>query len=133
MSSLLGSAQFWFGALLLCAFQFAKFNEIKPLAADLKGWSAVPDLHARDFVGLLPYRITLALFVLVTLAGYVVLCLASPSLIGGWMRIVGQESQAAEIEKITQSSAYPLWLAAAFMGLAHQTIPGLARFSNVQR
>ncbi|HEY2872733.1 MAG TPA: hypothetical protein VGJ56_12480 [Reyranella sp.] len=133
MTSLLGSTQFWFGALLLCAFQFAKFNEIKPLDAGLKGWSAVPDLHARDFVGLLPYRVTLALFVAVTLAGYVVLCLASPSLIGGWMRIVGQQTQAAEIDKIAQSSAYPLWIAAAFMGLAHQTIPGLARISNVQR
>jgi hypothetical protein len=133
MTGLLGSAQFWFGALLLCAFQFAKFNEIKPLDAGLKGWSAVPDLRARDFVGLLPYRVTLALFVLVTLAGYVVLCLASPSLIGGWMRIVGQQSEAAEIDKIAQSSAYPLWIAAAFMGLAHQTIPGLARISNVQR
>ena len=133
MTSLLGSGQFWFGALLLCAFQFAKFNEIKPFESGLKGWSAVPDLHARDFVGLLPYRVTLVLFVLVTLAGYVVLCLASPSLIGGWMRIVGQQTEAAEIDKIAQSSAYPLWIAAAFMGLAHQTIPGLARISNVQR
>src|ERR1700760_4764145 len=74
MTSLLGSGQFWFGALLLCAFQFAKFNEIKPFESGLKGRSAVPDLHARDFVGLLPYRVTLVLFVLVTLAGYVVLC-----------------------------------------------------------
>ncbi|MBS0525066.1 MAG: hypothetical protein JSS04_15680 [Proteobacteria bacterium] len=133
MTSLLGSAQFWFGALLLCAFQFAKFNEIKPLDTGLKALSAVPDLRARDFVGLLPYRVTLVLFVLVTLAGYVVLCLASPSLIGGWLRIVGQQSDAAEIDGIAQSSAYPLWIAAAFMGLAHQTIPGLARISNVQR
>lgn len=37
MTSLLGSAQFWFGALLLCAFQFAKFNEVKPLDDGLKG------------------------------------------------------------------------------------------------
>ncbi len=133
MASLLGSAQFWFGALLLCAFQFAKFNEIKPLDAGLRGWAAVPDLRARDFVGLLPYRVTLVLFVLVTLAGYTILCLASPSLIGGWMRIVGQQSDAAEIDRIARSSAYPLWIAAAFMGLAHQTIPGLARISNVQR
>lgn len=70
---------------------------------------------------------------MLTLAGYIVLCLASPSLIGGWMRIVGQQSEAAEIDRIAQSSAYPLWIAAAFMGLAHQTIPGLARISNVQR
>ena len=49
------------------------------------------------------------------------------------MRIVGQQTEAAEIDNIAQSSAYPLWIAAAFMGLAHQTIPGLARISNVQR
>jgi hypothetical protein len=133
MTSLFGTAEFWFGALLLCAFQIAKFGEINPLAPDLRDRSSFPNLRASDFLGHRPYRGAVMAFVGVTLAGYVMLCLLSPSVIGGWVRITGQESEADAIQKMVQTTAYPLWIAAAFMGLAHQAIPGFSNLANIQR
>jgi hypothetical protein len=133
MTSLFSSTEFWAGAFLLCAFQVGKFSELNQLDDDLKNRSAiVPNLRASDFLGHTPYLGTLALFLLATFIGYTLMCLASPSLIEGWMRVVGT-ADAQAITKGIAGNSYPLWIAAAFMGLAHQAIPGFSNVANVQR
>lgn len=129
MGTLLSAYDFWFGALLLCAFQIRKFGEV---GDDLKDQVAVPNLRASDFLGRVSYTGILTLFLAVTLAGYVLLCLASPALIKGWIQVTTGTVDTATIDAIAQSN-YPLWIAAAFMGLAHQAIPGLKNVANFQR
>jgi hypothetical protein len=128
MMSLLGSYEFLFGALMLCAFQIHKFGEVDD---DLRDEIALPNLRASDFLSHVSYVAVLTLFVAVTLVGFAVLCWVAPAMIG-WIQVTAGTGEAAAIDKIAPSS-YPLWIAAAFMGLAHQGIPGLKNVANIQR
>lgn len=128
MMTLLGSYEFLFGALMLCAFQIHKFGEVDD---DLRDEVALPNLRASDFLSHVSYVAVLTLFVAVTLVGFAVLCWVAPAMIG-WIQVTAGTGEAAAIDKIAPSS-YPLWIAAAFMGLAHQGIPGLKNVANIQR
>jgi hypothetical protein len=126
--ALFGSYEFLFGALMLCAFQVHKFSEVDD---DLGDEVALPNLRASDFLSHVSYAGVLTLFVAVTLVGYAVLCWVAPAMIG-WIQVTAGTGETAAIDKIAPSS-YPLWIAAAFMGLAHQAIPGLKNVANIQR
>lgn len=128
MDILFGSYEFLFGALMLCAFQVHKFGEVDD---DLGEEVALPNLKASDFLSHVSYAAVLTLFVAVTLVGYAVLCWVAPAMVG-WIQVTAGTGEAAAIDKIA-SSSYPLWIAAAFMGLAHQAIPGLKNVANIQR
>ena len=127
MNSLL-SYEFLFGALMLCAFQVQKFSEIDD---DLNEEVALPNLRASDFLSHVSYVAVLVMFVAATLLGYAMLCRAAPSMVS-WIQVTGGGAEAAAAAQIAPST-YPLWIAAAFMGLAHQAIPGLKNVANLQR
>jgi hypothetical protein len=134
MLSVLNSMEFWIGAILLCCFQVGKFSELNTLDEDLKDWpGGVLNLRASDFLGHKSYLGLLALFLLVTFAGFFLACLVAPSLILGWIRITSNDDISPKIDEIFRTVPYPLYIAAAFMGLAHQAIPGFSRIANLQR
>ena len=129
-----GSLEFWAGAVALTFFQYAKFSEIDGQNDDLREWVGVlPSMKATDFIGHKLYVGALALFLLVTFLGYALVCLASPSLISGWIRATQESATAQSIEEAITSTPYPLYVAAVFMGLAHKSIPGVERIVNKQR
>ena len=134
MSELLGSAQFWGGAFLLLCFQIGKYSELNQEDEGLRRWAGViPNLSARHFLNFGSYVGTLAAFLLVSFFGYLGICVISPSLIAGWVRVTMASADAAAIEAYIHSVPYPLFIAAAFMGLAHQAIPGFSKIANLQR
>ncbi len=134
MSGLVSSFQFWVGALLLMCFQMGKYGELNDQDDDLKPWyGAVPNLRVRHFLGFQKYLATLLLFLAVTFFGYVVACLISPSIITGWLRVTTESTTADKMNAYIDSVPYPLFIAAAFMGLTNQSIPGFAKIANLQR
>ncbi|MBY3381683.1 hypothetical protein [Rhizobium laguerreae] len=135
MSDLFASVQFWLGAAFLMCFQIGKYGELNEQDEDLKPWfGAVPNLRARHFLGgLQNYIATLLLFLVATFAGYVVACLISPSIISGWQRVTASPTAAENIKAYLDSVPYPLFIAAAFMGLTNQSIPGFSKVANLQR
>jgi len=134
MWELLASTQFWGGAFLLLCFQIGKYGELNQEDEDLRRWAGViPNLSARHFLNFSSYIGTLTAFLLVSFAGYLAVCVISPSLIAGWVRVTTASADATAIESYIESVPYPLFIAAAFMGLAHQTIPGFSRIANLQR
>ncbi|MGR9257474.1 hypothetical protein [Rhizobium leguminosarum] len=134
MQEFVTSPQFWLGAALLMCFQIGKYGELNDQDEDLKPWyGAVPNLRVRDFLGFQKYVATLLLFLAVTFAGYVMACLISPSIITGWLRVTTASTAAAEMKAYIDSVPYPLFIAAAFMGLTNQSIPGFAKIANLQR
>ncbi|TBG75763.1 hypothetical protein ELG69_27240 (plasmid) [Rhizobium leguminosarum] len=134
MSDLFTSFQFWLGAAFLMCFQIGKYGELNDQDEDLKPWyGAVPNLRARHFLGFQNYIATLLLFLLATFAGYVVACLVSPSIISGWQRVTANPAAAETMKAYLDSVPYPLFIAAAFMGLTNQSIPGFSKVANLQR
>jgi hypothetical protein len=83
MMTLLGSYEFLFGALMLCAFQIHKFGEVDD---DLRDEVTLPNLRASDFLSHVSYVAVLTLFVAVTLVGFAVLCWVAPAMIG-WIQV----------------------------------------------
>ena len=65
------SAEFWTGAALLGAYQFAKFNELRSPDPDFAARSAlIPNPRAIDFAGRLTYSATLVAFLAATFLIY---------------------------------------------------------------
>ncbi|MCO6186422.1 hypothetical protein [Rhizobium sp. L1K21] len=128
------SFEFWAGAVLLATFQVGKFGELNALDENLSGASLpVPNLGTKDFMGRNAYWLVLLIFVIVTFVGYLVLCIASPSVISGWLKVTTGVTEAEKITQAIESTPYSLFIAAAFMGLAHQAIPGVSNVANILR
>jgi hypothetical protein len=133
MPDLLVTAEFWFGAAMLGAYQFAKFSELSSLDPELAARNAaIPNLRAIDFAGRLTYCAALAAFLAATFIAYFVLCNVSPTILIGWAHVSGA-TPGDELEKFAGSVNYPLYIAAAFIGLTQPGIPWLASVGNVQR
>lgn len=133
MSDLLLSTEFWFGAAVLGAYQFAKFSELSSLDPEFAARSApIPNLRAIDFAGKLTYSATLAAFLAATLITYFVLCKISPTILLGWAQVSGA-SPSEDLRTFVDSVNYPLYIAAAYIGFTQPGIPFLSNVGNVQR
>jgi len=131
MSDLMSSAEFWFGAFVLCTYQIAKFSELNSLDPSFSARSAIiPNLRASDFAGRFLFYGSLIAFLLATFLGYFLLCAASPRLLTGWAKVTGLEG---DPEAFVKSVPYPLYIAAAFMGLTQPAIPILSKIGDMQR
>lgn len=130
MQVFLLTPEFWFGALVLCTFQYGKFNELNSIDPGFVRLSRGQNLKASDFAGRQAFAGALLLFLVVTLVLYFLLCLATPQLLAGWLRIT---NNAAPAENFNADNTYPLYVAAGFMGIAQQSIPGLSKIANTQR
>ena len=127
------SAEFWTGAALLGAYQFAKFNELRSPDPDFAARSAlIPNPRAIDFAGRLTYSATLVAFLAATFLIYFVLCKISPTILSGWAQVSGA-SPDEKLTKFVNTVNYPLYIAAVYMGVAQQSIPLLSNIGNVQR
>ena len=130
MSAMFMTADFWFGAVILLAYQTAKFSELNSFESVLKNrFRAVAHLRVKDFVGRTPYFVTLGAFLGVTLIAFGLLCALSPQIIRGFALVQGIEG----IEEYITSVPYPIYIAAAFMGLTQKAIPGFSKIGEVQR
>jgi uncharacterized membrane protein YidH (DUF202 family) len=127
------SPEFWFGAAVLCAYQFAKFSELSLPDPDFAARSAlIPNLRAIDFAGRPTYFAALAAFLAVTLLTYFVLCRISPTILFGWAQVSGA-SPSEDLRTFVDSVNYPLYIAAAYIGFTQPGIPLLSNVGNVQR
>jgi hypothetical protein len=133
MSDLFLSTEFWFGAAVLGAYQFAKFNELSSPDPGFAARSALfPNLRAIDFAGRLTYFSTLVAFLAATFLIYFVLCKVSPTILLGWAQVSGA-SPSEDLETFVGSVNYPLYIAAAYIGFTQPGIPLLSNIGNVQR
>ncbi len=130
MSDLLVSGTFWFGAVILCISQIAKFSELNALDPTLAVQSsALPHLRANDFTGRVVFSGTLAAFLAATLLMYIALCALSPGVLSGWAKVTG----IADGEAFVQSVPYPLYITAALLGLSQPGVPALSTLGSFQR
>jgi hypothetical protein len=133
MSDLFLSTEFWFGAAVLGAYQFAKFSELSSLDPEFAARSAtIPNLRAIDFAGKVTYCATLVAFLVATLLIYFVLCKVSPTILLGWAQVSGA-SPNDDLKTFVDSVNYPLYIAAAYIGFTQPGIPLLSNIGNVQR
>ena len=133
MWEILSSADFWFGAAVLGAYQIAKFREISVSDPDIVArQSLIPNLQARDFAGRPAFFLALGSFLAVVFATYFVLCNVSPVILEGWAKVSGA-SEGVELDAFVDSVHYPLYIAAAFIGFTQPGIPLLSNIGNVQR
>jgi hypothetical protein len=131
MSDLMSSAEFWFGTFVLCTYQVAKFSELNSLDPSFSARSAIiPNLRASDFAGRFLFYGSLTAFLLATFLGYFLVCAASPRLLAGWAKVTGLQG---DPEAFVKSVPYPLYIAAAFMGLTQPAIPILSKIGDMQR
>lgn len=135
MPEILTSVTFWFGAFLLVLHQYGRFSELS--AIDDPAVSAhaglIPDLRTRDFAGRLTFIGTLVAFLAATLILYLLFCLVAPTVLLGWVQVSGSGEAGKDLEAFMESVPYPLYIAAAFMGLTQPTIPILSSLGNMQR
>jgi len=124
------TAEFWFGAMALCVFQFGKFNELSSADPAFLRLSH-PNLRASDFAGPQIFAGALVLFIAVTLVIYFILCWASPTVLIGVANVT--QTQPEQFSQFIGSVPYPLYIAAGFMGFAQQAVPGLSKIGNIQR
>lgn len=133
MSDLFLSTEFWFGAAVLGAYQFAKFSELRSPDPEFAARSAlIPNLRAIDFAGRVTYCATLVAFLIATFLIYCVLCKISPTILLGWAQVSGA-SPSEDLETFVGSVNYPLYIAAAYIGFTQPGIPLLSNIGNVQR
>lgn len=133
MSGLLLTTEFWFGAAVLVAYQFAKFGELNSLDPEFAARSAlIPHLRTTDFAGRLTYFATLGMFLAATLVIYFVLCKISPTILLGWAQVSGA-SPNEDLKSFVDSVNYPLYIAAAYIGFTQPGIPLLSNIGNAQR
>ena len=127
------STEFWFGAAVLAAYQFAKFSELNSLDPEFAARSAPHPKSAGDRLRRkLTYSATLVAFLAATLLIYFVLCKISPTILLGWAQVSGA-SPNEDLEKFVNSVNYPLYIAAAYIGFTQPGIPLLSNIGNVQR
>jgi hypothetical protein len=90
---------------------------------------SIPNLRAPDFVGRLAFWLALLVFLLLTFLTYLVLCSLSPALLTGWAKVTGVTEDTTEF---IASVPYPLYIAAALVGLAQFILP-ISNFGSIQR
>jgi hypothetical protein len=133
MSELFSSVEFWFGAVAVSAFQVERFGV---LSADDSALSirraVIPNLRAHDFASRFTFRASLLAFLVVSFAMYALFCLVSPTVFQGWAQVSGSANP-EELKTFVESVPYPLYIAAAFMGLTQPAIPILSRIGDMQR
>lgn len=133
MSETFFSPEFWFGAAVLIAYQFAKFGELNAVDPEFATRSALmPNLRTTDFAGKATYFVVLGLFLATTLAIFFVLCRISPTILLGWAQVSGAAS-GDDLQKFVDSVNYPLYIAAAYIGFTQPGIPFLSKIGNAQR
>jgi hypothetical protein len=139
MPEILTSVTFWFGALLLILHQYGRFSELSTIddPAVRAHAGLIPDLRTRDFAGRLTFTGTLVAFLAATLILYLLFCLVAPTVLVGWARVSGTAASGVaateDLEAYMNSVPYPLYIAAAFMGLTQPAIPILSSLGNMQR
>lgn len=131
MFALFNSTEFWFGLVVLSAYQCGKFRELNLVDPSVTERSSViPNLRASDFAGKNAYVSSLIVFLLATFVGYTLLCAASPTVLRGWFEVTKSPVNTADfVNKVP----YPLYIAAAFMGLTQSAIPGFAALGDFQK
>ena len=133
MFEILSSADFWFGAAVIGAYQFAKFREISIADPDLAARQAhIPNLQARDFAGRPTFFLALGAFLAAIFVTYFVLCSVSPAILEGLAKMSGA-TESSDLDQFVDSVHYPLYIAAAFIGFTQPGIPFLSNIGNVQR
>ncbi|MBV8508828.1 MAG: hypothetical protein JO289_01560 [Xanthobacteraceae bacterium] len=119
------------GAALILIYQAARFGDIyaeDPVTS--RYVSLLPGAGVRDFAGPRAYHWALVAFLVSSLAVYSLLCMISPNVLIGAVKLLSNNPDA---EKIAQGVPLPLYIAALFMGLTQPIIPGLAQFQVAQR
>ena len=121
---------FVIGAALILIYQAARFGDIyagDPVTS--RYVSLLPGAGVRDFAGPHAYNWALAAFLVASLVVYSLLCMISPNVFIGAVKVL---SNNADAEKIAQGVPLPLYIAALFMGLTQPIIPGLSQFQVAQ-
>jgi hypothetical protein len=121
---------FLVGAALILIYQAARFGNIyaeDPVTS--RYVSLLPGTGVRDFAGPNAYNWALVAFLVASLVVYSLLCLISPNVLIGAVKLL---SNNADAEKIAQGVPLPLYIAALFMGLSQPIIPGLSQFQTAQ-
>jgi hypothetical protein len=121
---------FLVGAALILIYQAARFGNIyaeDPVTS--RYVSLLPGAGVRDFAGPNAYNWTLVAFLVASLIVYSLLCMISPNVLIGAVKLLGDN---ADAEKIAQGVPLPLYIAALFMGLTQPIIPGLSQFQTAQ-
>lgn len=131
MGTLLTSPDFWVGAVVLLAYQFAKFSELNAVDPSLAARAGViPNLRASDFAGRTSFFSAMIVYLAATFAVFLLACSISPAILRGWAVISGT---AGAHDELVESAPYPIYIAALYMGLTQPAIPGFSKISNVQR
>lgn len=118
------------GAALILIYQAARFGDIyagDPVTS--RYVSLLPGAGVRDFAGPHAYNWALVAFLVASLIVYSLLCMISPNVLIGAVKLL---SDNADAEKIAQGVPLPLYIAALFMGLTQPIIPGLSQFQAAQ-
>ena len=121
---------FLVGAALILIYQAARFGNIyteDPVTS--RYVSLLPGTGVRDFAGPNAYNWALVAFLVASLVVYSLLCMISPNVLIGAVKLL---SNNADAEKIAQGVPLPLYIAALFMGLTQPIIPGLSQFQAAQ-
>jgi len=120
---------FLVGAALILIYQAARFGNIyaeDPVTS--RYVSLLPGAGVRDFAGPNAYNWALVAFLVASLIVYSLLCMISPNVLVGAVKLLTDN---ADAEKIAQGVPLPLYIAALFMGLTQPIIPGLSQFQVV--
>ena len=121
---------FLVGAALILIYQAARFGEIyagDPVTS--RYVSLLPGTGVRDFAGPHAYHWALAAFLVASLVVYSALCLISPNVLTGAVKLLTNN---ADADQISEGVPLPLYIAALFMGLTQPIIPGLSQFQTAQ-
>jgi hypothetical protein len=121
---------FLVGAALILIYQAARFGNIyaeDPVTS--RYVSLLPGAGVRDFAGPNAYNWALVAFLVASLIVYSLLCMISPNVLVGAVKLLTDN---ADAEKIAQGVPLPLYIAALFMGLTQPIIPGLSQFQVAQ-
>jgi hypothetical protein len=125
MSAALQQEAFLLGAALVVIFQAVKFTELNRCDPITSRYVALlPGTKVRDFAGPYAYYIALAAFLGVTLVAYSAVCQLSPDTLAGAAKFFGFSDDKSKFEGV----AYPIYVAALFMGLSQPGIPVIAWF-----
>jgi hypothetical protein len=127
----LQTQSFVLGAALVLIYQAARFGDIyaeDPVTS--RYVSLLPGTRVRDFAGPRAYNWALVAFLVSSLIIYSLLCMLSPNVLVGAVKLLSNNPDA---EKIAQGIPLPLYIAALFMGLTQPIIPGLSQFQVAQR
>jgi hypothetical protein len=118
------------GAALILIYQAARFGNIYAEDPVTNRYvSLLPGTGVRDFAGPHAYNWALVAFLVASLIVYSLLCMISPNVLIGGVKLL---SNSADADKIAQGVPLPLYIAALFMGLTQPIIPGLSQFQVAQ-